>query len=397
MPYRRRAHLIYAVLRRKWNPPRYGLCPKCEHERIEKMKEKGIKPPKMPRPEDPPEWTEIRPPKRGKPGRGEGKKEEQKEEQRGRAEKEEERQRGERKGEERADAGRGKGEEEDPLGFSPEDIEKAREGTEEVKKEFKKAQQIKTDKTTPMFKPVIGVGAASGYRDQNFISKMRTAMKEWKVGYAEKTGKYGARLKVKEYIKSRGKRPFLTRIRKTAKGRKIFVVADFSGSITPFQEHYKKALVSALEVMDSVGVKTALFGFGGERGTSRFFFKIKKFEDPRWTMNHASKVAVLVGAGSTPTATAYSGIEKYVRMHRPDITITLTDGEPTDGKAATEHMVKRLKRYTRMVAFGIGEYRDSAKQMENTLKGFGYDKVFAVSTQEMNNLPKKLVDLIAPT
>jgi uncharacterized protein with von Willebrand factor type A (vWA) domain len=394
VPYRRRARLSYAVLRRKWNPPRHGLCPRCEHELIEKMKGQGIKPPELPRPEEPPEWTEIRPPKGGKPGRGEGKKEEQKEQR--------ERDEAKREGKPAEPKPKPKPKpkperEEGPLEFSPEDIEKAREGTEEVKKEFQKAQQIKTDKTTPMFKPVIGVGAASGYRDQNFISKMRTAMKEWKVGYAEKTGKYGARLKVKEYIKSRGKRPFVTRIRKTARGRKILVVADFSGSITPFQEHYKKALVSALEVMDSVGVKTALFGFGGEKGGDAQFFKIKKFEDPRWTVNHSSKVAILVGAGNTPTATAYRGLEKYVRMHRPDLTITLTDGEPTDGEAATEHMVKQLKRYTRMVAFGIGEYRDSARAMENTLKGFGYDKVFAVSTQEMNRLPKKLVDLIAPT
>jgi uncharacterized protein with von Willebrand factor type A (vWA) domain len=371
VPYRRRARLSYAVLRRKWNPPKHGLCPKCEHELIEKMKKAGIKPPKTKPPEgEPPEWVEIRP--RGGKGGGSRGQQEQRKEDRG-----------------KKDQG--------PLDVSPEDIEKAREGTEEVKKEFQKAQQIKEDKTTPMFKPVIGVGAASGYRDQNFISKMRTAMKEWKVGYAEKTGKHGARLKVKEYIRSRGKRPFVTRIRKTARGRKILVVADFSGSIAPFQEHYKKALVSALEVMDSVGVKTALFGFGGEKGRDAQFFKIKKFEDPRWTVNHSSKVAVLVGAGLTPTSTAYRGLEKYIKMHRPDLTITLTDGEPTDGKAATEHIVKRLKRYTRMVAFGIGEDRESAKQMENALKAFGYDKVFAVSTQEMNRLPKNLVDLIAPT
>jgi len=35
--------------------------------------------------------------------------------------------------------------------------------------------------------------------------------------------------------------------------------------------------------------------------------------------------------------------------------------------------------------------------MEYKLKGMGYDKTFAISTGEMNKLPKKLVDLIAPT
>ena len=272
-------------------------------------------------------------------------------------------------------------------------------GSEDVNEEFEKAQQIKVDKTTPMFQPLVGAGPASSYRDQGFISKMRAEMKEWRVGYVEKAGKHGARLKVKEYIRSRGKRPFVTRTRKSAKGRKILFVADFSGSVSSFQEHYKKAIVSALEVLDSVGVKTALFGFGGEMGDSsfnNFFFKVKKFEDPKWTMNHTSKVAVLQASGGTPTSQAYRGLENYIKMHRPDLTVTLTDGEPNN-PSSTAYMIKHLKRYTRMVAFGIGPDRETAKSMEDLLKDFGYNKVFAVSAGEMNKLPKKLVDLIAPT
>lgn len=419
MSYRRRTSMSY-MLWRKWNPPRYGLCPKCERELMEELKKKGIKPPLREPPKgEPPEWTEIKP--RGRSGgsgsggqkgqqKGQGKDKDEEIQQGGKDER-----RGEGKGKEgqdekgkagkpgeekRGGKGRGRGagkggkEESGPLDVSPEDIEKARKGSEDVNEEFEKAQQIKVDKTTPMFKPIIGAGPASSYRDQAFIQKMRTAMKDWKTGYVETPQKYGTKLKVKQYIKTKGKYPFVTRIRKSAKGRKILFVADFSGSVEPFQEQYKKALVSALEVLDSIGVKTALFGFGGEPGP-KFFFKIKKFEDPKWTLNHASKVAALQGSGLTPTAEAYMGLENYIKMHRPDMVVTLTDGEP-NREEATKQMIKRLRRYTKMVAFGIGD-PTNVHLMEHKLKALGYDKTFAVSTSQMSKLPKKLVDLMAPT
>jgi len=413
------------MLRRKWNPPRYGLCPKCEHELREKLKKKGIKPPapssgELPKGE-PPEWTEIKP--RGGSGSsssGGGQKAPQK--RRGKSEDEEKKGKPQQEGEEGgekgegqkqeqrkgSESGKGKGrggatekgrareEESGPLDVSPEDIEKAREGSEDVNEEFEKAQQIKVDTTTPMFKPIIGAGPASSYRDQSFIQKMKTAMKDWRAGYVEKPQKYGTKLKVKQYVKTKTKYPYVSRRKKSARGRKVLFVADFSGSVEPFQEHYKKALVSALEVLDNIGVKTALFGFGGESSTSDFFFKIKKFEDHKWTQNHASKVAALQGFGGTPTAAAYSGLEKYIKSHRPDIVVTLTDGEP-DSERATEYMVEKLRRYTKMVAFGIGDSPDKARAMEKKLKSLGYDKTFAVSTEQMSKLPKKLVNLMAPT
>ena len=213
----------------------------------------------------------------------------------------------------------------------------------------------------------------------------------------EKPQKYGSILKVKQYIKTKGKYPYITRIKKSAKGRKILFVADFSGSVHSFQEHYKKALVSALEVLDSIGVKTALFGFGGEpSGGDYFFFKIKKFEEPKWTVNHAAKVAALQGYGGTPTDRAYRGLEKYIKEHRPDVVVTLTDGFP-DSFSGTEEMVKRLKKYTKMVAFGIAGSEEEAERMEAKLKFFGYNKAFTITTDQMSRLPKKLVDLIAPT
>jgi len=381
--YRRRTSMSYAG-RRRWSPPRYGLCPRCERELMEKLKKKGLKPPKL-KPDlkrEPPEWTEIRPPPRSSGG---SKETEEKETE------------GSPPPSPRSGGSKKKEKKTGPLDVTPEDVEKARSGSSEINEEFEKAQRIKVDKTTPKFKPVIGAGPASNYRDQTFIRGMRTALKDWKAGYVETPQKSGSRLKVKQYVKTKGRYPFVKRTRKSAKGRKILFVADFSGSVKPFQEEYKKALVSALEVLDSIGVKTALFGFGGERsGVQNFFFKIKKFEDPKWTVNHASKVAALEADGFTPTAEAYEGLEKYIRMHRPDLVVTLTDGDP-DSRAATKRMVKQLKRYTRMVAFGIGESREDAKDMEERLKLMEYDKTFAISTGEMSKLPKKLVDLIAPT
>jgi len=424
--YRRRTKPSYALKKHasagssitsrfRLPPPgsRYGLCPACESEERKKHPPPpppGGEPPKG----KPPKIVEIKPsaPRTrggggGKPqkkpsskeGNGsQGKKKQQKSTERG--EKEGKQRKGQ-EGQGRSGGGKGGGEGRGgeakpklPFNVTPEDVVKAREASEQVEKEFEKAEKVKVDKTTPMFEPVGAAGAPSLYRDQSFISKMRTALRKWRTGYETEARPTGSRFKVKEYIRSKEKKPFITRRIKSAKGRKILVLADFSGSIALEQEKYKKALISAMEVLDSIETKTAFFAFGGDLSGSVGFFKIKKFEQPRWKPIHSAKVAALIADGGTPTAEAYMGLENYIRKERPDVVLTVTDGRPNNN-TKTAQMVKKLKRYSRMVAFSIGETPHSAKYLQDSLKQFGYNKTFAVSS--MTQLPKKLVDLIAPT
>jgi len=285
-----------------------------------------------------------------------------------------------------------KPEKKEPTKITVEDVEKARKGSEQVVKEYQQAKRVEVDQLTPMFAPVATAVSPSEYRDQKFITEMNAALKEWKTGRKEIVGRSGARLSIPHYIRHR-EEPFITRIRKSARGRKILVIADF-GSMESQQEEYKKAIVSSMEVLNGIGSKTALYGFGGEKGSGGwFFFKVKRFEEPRWTPNHKT-AALEAEYPCTPTDKVYRGLLPYIRKHRPDVTITITDGAP-DNSEETERMVKQLKKHTRMVAFGIGTNEAEARRMGARLKRFGYHKVFAVD--DVNKIPRRLVNLIAPT
>ena len=272
--------------------------------------------------------------------------------------------------------------------ITKEDLQKARKGTDQVEKEYVKVQRDEVD-DTPVFTPLATTVPPELFRDQKFITKMNEALREWKTGRKEVAGEHGARLSIPQYIRHK-EEPFVTRIKKSAHGRKILVVADFSGSMHAREEDYKKAIISSMEVLDGIGSKTALFGFGGEmEGDRETFFRIKRFEEPKWNPDHSAKTAALTATyGSTPTDNAYVALEGYIRKHRPDVTVTVTDGVPDDRKATAE-IVKNLRRHTRMVAFGIGE------DVEKNLKEYSYNKVFGV--ENVNDIPPRLVRLMAPS
>ncbi|MGA3110489.1 MAG: hypothetical protein ABSE15_00470 [Candidatus Bathyarchaeia archaeon] len=312
---------------------------------------------------------------------------------------------------------------EEPPPASPEEVEQARKGADNVNNEFDQANKTTVDLDTAEFEPVASAADPMIYRDQKFISEMNTALKDWKTGYKSTAGPSGSKFKVKEFIRSKGEEPFITREQKSAKGRKILVIGDFSGSVAPFEDEYKKAIVSSMEILDGIGSKTAFFAFGGQTGDGTSypggsfdarasFFKIKKFEEAKWLQSHSAKTSALTNAGGTPMATAYEKIASYVKTHRPEVTITLTDGVPDDSRGIynkvggrvqlvgieapeTQAKVNELKRYTKMVAFGIGGTLEGAAEITKRLKTIGYSKTFGVAS--VREVPKKLVGMIAPT
>jgi hypothetical protein len=285
-------------------------------------------------------------------------------------------------------------EEEDGETVSPEDVEGAKEGADDVNEEFKNAEKVQTDQDTPFFEPVVAATDPSMFRDLGFISEMNTALRDWRTGFMTKHGASGSKLSVKEFIRTKGEEPFISRIQQSAAGRKILLVADFSGSICTMQDSYKRAIVSTMEVLDGIGSQTALFSFGGQTGDPEpKFLRVKKFEEPKWLPVHAARASALEAAGGTPTDKAYAGLADYIRKHKPDVTLTLTDGSPDD-EASTIDQIRKLKPNTRMVAFGIGENPGSAQNITGQLNKFGYAKVFGV--YGISGLPNKVVNLIAP-
>ena len=84
----------------------------------------------------------------------------------------------------------------------------------------------------------------------------------------------------------------------------------------------------------------ALVGFGGEKyepaeggkaESTETFFRVKTFEEPKWTEAHSGKVAALGATySSTPLGACYRGITDYLGRQKPDYVVSITDGEPND-------------------------------------------------------------------
>lgn len=286
------------------------------------------------------------------------------------------------------------GEKKTPHEITRDDVKAAKEGSADAKNEYERAQK-KTPLPEPeiaKFLPVLSQGATPLYRDQKFITAMNTHLRKWKTGFKEIVGEKGARLSIPQYIRHK-EEPFATRIKMSARGKKMLVVADFSGSMHDKEDEYKRALVSAMEVLGGIGSNIAFFGFGTDPAQGNVFFRVKGFTEPKWTQGHSAKVASIEAKyPSTPTPKIYELLEPYIKKHRPAVTVTVTDGEP-DNPAATTELVKKLRRHTRMVAFGIADPK-TKEHMAKRLRNLEYNRSFVVT--DVYEIPPRLVKLIAP-
>jgi len=162
------------------------------------------------------------------------------------------------------------------------------------------------------------------------------------------------------------------------------------------EKEYKKVLANTFQVIDSIGGKLAVFGFGGievkQDERTEGYFKLKTFEEQRWLRQHTKRLAsVYADYGCTPLDICYSRAEKYMSRQKPDMVITITDAGPDDPAQVMRQLAdyKRRLRGTKFVGFGIGD-----PEMEDNLKRLGYQK--ALSTNDLSKLPGQIVDLIAP-
>jgi len=279
-----------------------------------------------------------------------------------------------------------------PTEATKQDAEHARSGSEQVQAEWEKIQKKETiDPDLMAWNRTISAVPPEMYRDQRFINAMNASLKDWRTGYKTIIGESGSRLSIPDYIRHQDT-PFATQLKRNVKGKKMLVLADFSGSISGAgkEDDYKRALVSGMEVLGSIGSNIALFGFGEDPAVGNTFFTVKRFEEPKWTPNHSAKLsAIKAEYPSTPTGTAYQALENYVKRSRPDVFVTVTDGQPDD-RATVKNMVKRLRQNTRMVAFGISGGSGMARaDMEASLKDFGYNQSFAVDN--LHDIPQRLV------
>lgn len=81
-----------------------------------------------------------------------------------------------------------------------------------------------------------------------------------------------------------------------------------------------------------------------------------------------------------------------LQAKRPDIFLTLTDGEPSDPDAVRK-VTKSLKGLgIKMVSLGLDSNTIRAATIASNLKHLGYEKTMAVS--RLNDIPNKVMNIL---
>ncbi|KFM16407.1 von Willebrand factor type A protein, partial [Marine Group I thaumarchaeote SCGC RSA3] len=223
--------------------------------------------------------------------------------------------------------------------------------------------------------------------DMSLINGLKTKFKEWKTGWKEQHLSSGDEFDEESYIE--GNEPFFTDIKKSIK-TKIVILLDHSSSISSDAIEYKKATLALCEVLAYLKVKFAVYAFSTEN-RSVVCWSIKP-DNMKWNNVTAKRLAQIVANGSTPLAEVYDKMFPVLQSKRPDIFLTLTDGEPSDPDAV-RNMTKLLKGLgISMVALGLGPNTVRATTIANNLRHLGYEKTMAVS--RLRDIPNKVIKIL---
>ena len=216
---------------------------------------------------------------------------------------------------------------------------------------------------------------------------MKTKFKEWKSGWKEQHLKSGDEFDEENYIE--GNEPFFIDVKKSIK-TKIVILLDHSSSIASDAIEYKKATLALCEVLAFLKVKFAVYAFSTQ-DRSMVCWSIKP-ENIKWNNITAKRLAQVIANGSTPLAEVYDKMFSILQSKRPDIFLTLTDGEPSDPNAV-RNMTKSLKGLgISMVAMGLGSNTVRSITIANNLRHLGYEKTMSVS--RLKDIPSKVIGIL---
>jgi len=223
--------------------------------------------------------------------------------------------------------------------------------------------------------------------DMSLINRLKIKFKEWKYGWKEQHQSSGDEFDEESYIE--GHKPFFIDIKQSIK-TKIVILLDHSSSIASNALEYKKATLALCEVLAYLKVKFAVYAFSTQ-DRSIVCWSIKQ-DNVKWNNITAKRLAHIVANGSTPLAEVYDKMFPMLQSKRPDIFLTLTDGEPSDPDAVRK-MTKSLKGLgINMVALGLGPNTVRATTIANNLRHLGYEKTMAVS--RLNDIPSKVISIL---
>ena len=223
--------------------------------------------------------------------------------------------------------------------------------------------------------------------DLGLINGLKIKFKEWKSGWKEHHYSSGDEFDEENYIE--GHEPFFTDIKKSIK-TKIVILLDHSSSISSDALEYKKATLALCEVLSFLKVKFAVYAFSTQN-RAVVCWSIKP-DNLKWNNVTAKRLAQVVANGSTPLAEVYDKMFPVLQAKRPDIFLTLTDGEPSDPDAV-RNMINLMKSLgINMVSLGLGPNTLRSTTIANNLKHLGYEKTLAVS--RLNDIPSKVLSIL---
>jgi len=233
----------------------------------------------------------------------------------------------------------------------------------------------------------LGVDERSIY-DFDLITKLKAVVRNWKIGWVEVHDHRGDEVDVDAILESHAK-PFLTDFKISVK-TKITLLLDHSSSIEDEEIEYKKTTVALCEALKFLGVRFAVYAFSTKDRKVKCWV-IKRPEE-KWSPINARNLVQIKASGGTPLAEIYNLLLPIMRVFRPDIMVTLTDGEPSDYDAVRSVMTNYRMIGIHMVAIGLAKDIGGAVNIGNNLKGLDFERILA--TSRMQDIPRKVLSVL---
>jgi hypothetical protein len=225
--------------------------------------------------------------------------------------------------------------------------------------------------------------------DLDLIQKVKAAFRSWKTGWKEVHDDSGDELDVEALAESMPNKPFLADMKLSIK-TKVVLLLDHSSSIADVELEYKQATIALCEALSYLGVKFAVYAFSTESRQVRAW--VVKPPNIKWSLVCARRLAQIKAVGGTPLAEVYGLLQPALKSFRPDIFVTLTDGEPSDFDAVRTMVQTYRKAGVKMAAIGVGRNLTDAVEIGHNLKYLNYEKTLAVS--RLQDMPKKVIGLL---
>jgi hypothetical protein len=224
--------------------------------------------------------------------------------------------------------------------------------------------------------------------DIDLIQKVKAAFRDWKTGWIEQHDESGDEFDVEAYVEALPK-TFLVDFKLSIK-TKVVILLDHSSSIADVELEYKQATIALCEALHYLGIKFAVYAFSTDNQQVKCW--VIKPPNIKWSVVSARRLVQIRASGGTPLAEVYGLLLPMLKSFKPDIFVTLTDGEPSDFDAVRQMVLSYRKMAIHMMAIGVGRNLNDSVGIGHNLKYLDYEK--AISVSRLQDIPKKVIKLL---